>query len=162
MRRLFPHPLLSVCIAIVWVFLANEVTPGLIIMGAVLGFLIPLYMADFWPGRPRMRAPLTLLAYLLILLWDVVVSNLYVAKLILFRRGDSLRSTYVTVPLELETPEAIAVLTGTIALTPGTVCVDISSDGKVLLVHCLDYDDPQEVVTNIKDRYEQRLKRIFE
>lgn len=65
-------------------------------------------------------------------------------------------------PLELETPEAIAALTGTIALTPGTVCVDISADGKVLLIHCLDFDDPNEIITQIKERYECRLKRIFE
>ncbi len=49
---------------------------------------------------------------------------------------------YVTVPLDLTTPEAIAVLAGTITMTPGTVSADLSADGRALLVHCLDRTNP--------------------
>ncbi|MDP3547455.1 MAG: Na+/H+ antiporter subunit E, partial [Phreatobacter sp.] len=77
-------------------------------------------------------------------------------------RGDGLRSRYVTIPLDLTTPEAIAVLAGTITMTPGTVSADLSADGKALLVHCLDTDDPDATVAGIKMRYERRLKRMFE
>ena len=38
---------------------------------------------------------------------DIIVSNVQVAYLVLFRRGESLRSRFVSVPLELNTPEAI-------------------------------------------------------
>ncbi len=162
MSRLFPHPLLSICLTLVWLMLTNSLSAGHVVLGLLVGFLIPLYVANFWPGRPRIKAPLTIIAYLAILFWDVIISNLHVMKLILFRRGESLRSVYVTMPLELETPEAIATLTGTIALTPGTVCVDISADGRVLLIHCLDSDDPGEIITHIRTNYECRLKRIFE
>lgn len=162
MARLFPHPLLSVCLTIVWVLLANDLSAGHVVLGLILGFIIPLFVADFWPGRPRIKAPLTIAVYLLVLFWDVIVSNVNVARLILFRRRADLRSTYVSMPLELKTPEAIAALTGTIALTPGTVCVDLSADGKVLLIHILDADDPAAIIALIKQRYECRLKRIFE
>jgi len=97
-----------------------------------------------------------------VVLWDIVVSNIQVAKLVLFRRGDSLRSQFVVVPLELTSPEAIATLAGTITMTPGTVSVDMSADGRALLVHCLETDDPEGTVAAIKSRYEQRLMRIFQ
>ena len=45
-----------------------------------------------------------------------------------------------------QTPEAIAVLAGTITMTPGTVSADLSADGRALLVHCLDTGDPAATV----------------
>lgn len=160
--RLLPHPLLTVLVTLVFVFLMNEVTPGVVVLGLILGFAIPLLTAPFWPGRPRLKAPLTVAEFMLVVLWDIIVSNIEVAKLILFRRGDSLRTRYVTVPLDLEAPEAIALLAGTITMTPGTVSADLRADGKALLVHCLDTGDPAATVAAIKARYERRLKRIFE
>ena len=56
----------------------------------------------------------------------------------------------------------IAVLAGTITLTPGTVSADLCADGGALLVHCLETDDPEGTVARIKERYEDRLRRIFE
>ena len=47
-------------------------------------------------------------------------------------------------------------------MTPGTVSSDISACGRVLLVHCLDAPDPDTVRDQIKQRYERRLKEIFE
>jgi len=160
--RLLPHPLLTVLVTLVFVFLMNAVTPGVVVLGLILGLAIPLLTAPFWPGRPRLKAPFTIAEYALLALWDIVVSNVEVAKLILFRRGESLRTHYVCVPLDLETPEAIAMLAGTVTMTPGTVSADLSADGRALLVHCLDTGDPAATVAAIKARYERRLKRIFE
>lgn len=160
--RLLPHPLLTLLLILVFIFLMNEVTPGVVVLGIVLGVIIPLLTAPFWPGRPKLKAPLTIASYVLIVLWDIIVSNIEVAWIILFRPANRLRTRYVTVPLDLKTPEAIAVLSGTITMTPGTVSADLSADGKTLLVHCLDASDPDGAVATIKARYERRLKRIFE
>jgi len=46
--------------------------------------------------------------------------------------------------------------------TPGTVSADLSADGRALLVHCLEAPDPEGVVATIKERYERRLREIFE
>jgi multicomponent K+:H+ antiporter subunit E len=160
--RLFPHPLLSLAIWLVWILLVNEVSAGHAVLGAFLGWAIPRVTAVYWPDRPRIRRPGTVLAYLGIVFKDIVVSNVQVASWVLFRRGDSLRSTFVTVPLDLRTGEAITALAGTITLTPGTVSADLSADGRALLVHCLEAPDPDEVVRTIKERYERRLREIFE
>ncbi|WP_342027489.1 Na+/H+ antiporter subunit E [Methyloceanibacter methanicus] len=73
-----------------------------------------------------------------------------------------MHSHFVTVPLDLKTPEAITALAGTITMTPGTVSASLSADGRALLVHCLETDDPEKTVSDIKSRYESRLQRIFE
>lgn len=162
MRRLLPHPILSVVVALVWVALANSLSPGTLLLGAALGVAIPLYTRRYRPARVTIRRPGRILGYLAIVAWDILVSNVQVAGLILFRSGPALRSVFVSVPLDLTTPEAVAVLTGTITLTPGTVSADLSADGRAVLVHCLDAADPDAVVRQIKTRYERRLKDIFE
>ena len=162
MTRLVPHPHLSLLLAIVWVLLVNDFSPGTLLFGAALGIAVPLMTSVYWSRRPRINAPLIAVEYALIVLWDIVVANIQVAWLILFRRGDGLRSRFVTVPLDARTPEAIAVLAGTITMTPGTVSADLSADGRALLVHCLETDDPARTVAGIKHRYERRLMRIFE
>ena len=159
--KLIPHPLLTLLILVVWILL-NGVSWGAAALGLFLGIVVPKLTSAFWPDRPVVKSPLTIVEYALIVLWDIVVANFQVAYLILFRRGEDLHSQFVTVPLDLRSPEAISALAGTITMTPGTVSASLSADGRALLVHCLETDDPEKTVADIKARYEARLKRIFE
>lgn len=160
--RILPHPLLTLLLTGVWQMLVNTVTAGTLVLGLILGILIPILTSAYWPNRPKLRRPLKVIAYVMIVLWDICVANLVVARTILFRRNSELRSNWVTIPLDLSSPEAITVLAGTITMTPGTVSSDISACGRALLVHCLDAPDPDAVREEIKYRYERRLKEIFE
>lgn len=161
-RRIVPHPVLTFVLAVVWLLLVNTVSPGNVLLGLILGVIIPLVTSAFWPDRPRLRHPVKIAVYVIIVVWDVIRANIIVAGLILFRRNADLQSRFITVPIELRTPEAIAVLAGTITMTPGTVTADMSACGKALLIHCLHAPDPEGVVAEIKERYERRLKEIFE
>lgn len=161
LRYLLPHPLLTLTLTVVWILLVNELSAGAVVLGLLLGIVLPFLTRPFWPDRPVLRAPLTALRYLGIVLWDIAVANVQVARLVLFVPNDRLRSAYVVVPLEITSPEAITVLAGTITMTPGTVSVEISSCGRSLLVHGLDVPDPDALVADIKSRYERLLLEIF-
>jgi len=160
-RRLLPHPALSVLLVIVWMLLVNEFTFGALFLALVFGVVVPLVTSRFWPDRPKMRFGRDALAYLLIVIFDVIVANFEIAWIILTRRNRDLRSCWLVIPTELRSAEAITVLAGTISLTPGTVSSDISSDGRALLVHALDVADPAAEVARIKQRYETRLMKVF-
>ena len=161
MKNLLPHPGLSVMLLIVWLLMANSITVGGVVLGAVFALVLPKFTQPFWPDRPRMRFGRAFLGYLAIVLLDIVIANFQVAWLILFRRNRDLRARWLVVPIELTTPEAITMLAGTISLTPGTVSSDVSADGRFLLVHGLDVADEVAEVARIKARYETRLQRIF-
>lgn len=160
-RRIMPHPLFSLKLALVWLVLVNKITVGNIVLGVFLGIVVPFFTAPYWPGKPRIAAPFKAIEYILVVLWDIIVANFQVAMLILFKRKDDLKSQWVTVPLDLRSPEAITVLAGTITMTPGTISAMLSSCSTSILVHCLHTDDPDAVRDEIKHRYERRLKEIF-
>jgi multicomponent K+:H+ antiporter subunit E len=161
-KKLLPHPLLTLLLTAVWMMLLNSISLGGLILGLILGVTIPLLTAAYWPKRPRLRNPLMIAEYICIVLYDIVVANLIVAKAILFKRNDEMHSGFVAIPLDLRTPEAITVLAGTITMTPGTVSSDVSADGHSLLVHHLDEKDQDALRETIKNRYERRLMEIFE
>lgn len=161
-RKLLPHPMLTLLLTLVWMLLENTLSWGVLVFGLILGLIIPALTAAYWPNRPKLVRPFGIPAYMLIVIWDILVANVVVALTILFKSNDAMRPTWVTIPLELRTPEAITILAGTITLTPGTVSADLSSEGHDLLVHCLDAEDADAVRDQIKSRYERRLKEIFE
>ena len=161
-KRILPHPVLSLLLVVVWMLLVNKISLGSLVMAVILGLTIPISTAAYWPDRPRTPKLGRLVLYMLLVIWDIIVANVTVALIVLFRRNADMRSGWVVIPLELKTPEAISILAGTITLTPGTVSADLSDEGRSLLVHALDTADPEEEARAIKHRYERRLKEIFE
>ena len=162
LRKFFPHPYLTLLLIVSWMLLVNGTKLGSLVMAIILGTVIPLLTAPYWPNRPRVRNAPAMVGYVLLVLYDIVKSNFIVARIVLFMPKDSIQPAWVTVPLDLQTPEAITVLAGTITMTPGTLTADMSSCGRSLLIHCLHAPDPPAVRDEIKERYEARLKRIFE
>lgn len=158
---LFPHPFLTILLAVVWVLLQNNISAGMIAFGVILGIIIPRITAVWWPDRPVGFKYGRMIAYVILVMWDIIVANVEVAWIVLTRRNKDLRPAWIIIPLELRSAEAITVLAGTITLTPGTVSADISHTGRSLLVHALDAPDPDAVRDEIKKRYEARLKEIF-
>lgn len=161
-RRLFPHPFLSALLILIWMMLVNRFAWGSLVFAVFLGVVIPAITAPYWPDRARIHGVGKILRYILIVLYDIIIANIAVAKIVLFVPNRKLQPCWLSVPLRLTSPEAITVLAGTITLTPGTVSSDLSEDGRYLLVHCLHAPDPDSVLEDIKTRYEARLLEIFE
>ena len=160
-RRILPHPILSLTVALIWLLLVNRFAWGSLVFALVLGLGVPIVTAPYWPDRARLRSPQRILGYLGIVIHDIVKANIDVARIVLFMPKAELQPCWLVVPLELTAPEAVAVLMGTITLTPGTVSCDLAEDGSALLVHALHCPDPVATVDEIKTRYEARLKEIF-
>ena len=114
---LFPHPFLTVLLAIVWILLQGQFTAGMAVFGVILGIIIPRATANWWPDRPHGFKLGRMMAYMVLVIWDILVANVQVAWIILTRRNSKLRPAWIVIPLDLRTPEAITVLAGTITLT---------------------------------------------
>lgn len=156
---LLPAPLLSAVLFAAWLLL-NGISAGHVVLGAALAVAIPWFTERFRPDRFRLRAWRTLVALAVTVLWDIVVSNLQVAGLILGPER-RIRPRFVWLPLDVRDPHAVAALAGIITMTPGTLSADLTEDRRFLLVHALNAPDEAELIASIKARYEAPLRRIF-
>ncbi|OGB26656.1 MAG: Na+/H+ antiporter subunit E [Burkholderiales bacterium RIFCSPLOWO2_02_FULL_57_36] len=159
--RWLPHPFSSLALWIIWLMFNNTIAPAHVLLGAILGIAIPWITRALWPERPHLSHPLTALRLFFVVMYDIVIANLIVARLIL-GPVSALRPAFVELPLQLRSPYAISALASIITLTPGTVSVSLSEDRRTLLVHALDVDDRDALIAEIKQRYEMPLKEIFE
>ena len=160
-NRLLPQPLLSLTLLATWMLLSNSLSPNQAVLGSALAIAIPWFSARFWPQQTKMRRPLLMIRYIGRVLFDIVVANIAVARLILGPQS-KLKPTFIHYPLQLRDTFAITVLANTISLTPGTVSSDVAPDHSWLLIHGLDVGDKQALIEEIRARYEQPLKEIFE
>ena len=158
--RWLPHPWLSVLLALSWLLLQHTLAPFHLISAALIGLVVPRLLEGFLPTTPPVRF-FPAVRLLGVVLWDIVVSNITVARLVLGPMSRP-RPAWFKVPLELTHPTAIALLANIITTTPGTVSCTIDEPGRYILVHALDCSDPEQMAADIKARYERLLLAIFE
>lgn len=161
MKKWLPHPLLTPILALVWLLLNNTWALGHVALGLMLGWAIPRFTLPFWPDRVRVYRPFSLLRFAAVFLWDVLLANVAVARLVL-AGPKALNPLFVWVPLDLTNDLGLSLLANTICLTPGTVSACLSPDQRYLLVHALDCTDRNDLVRTIKARFEAPLMEIFE
>lgn len=162
-RREFwlPRPLFSLFLAVLWLLMVNSFSVAHMLLGLALGVFIPFITRAFWPEQAKVHYLLPLLRYFTILMIDIVRSNLTVARRILWP-PNQLTPGFITFPLELDDDFAITILASTISLTPGTVSAHYDAAAGTLLLHALHVTDEDEMIREIKERYEQPLKEIFQ
>jgi multicomponent K+:H+ antiporter subunit E len=162
-KRWLPFPPLSLGLFVVWLLLNQSLDAGTLLLAAIFAIVVPLLIQPLRPqATVRVRHPLTALKLSLVVIHDMVESALIVARLLLTRRNDQMRSCFVRVPLELRDPNALAVLAMIVCLTPGTAWGELSFDRSSLLIHLFDERDPDAFIALVKSRYERPLMEIFE
>lgn len=161
MTKLFPYPLLIFSLIVMWLLLTSF-SLGQLIVGTVVALLAAQGMAALNPAKPRIRRWSLLPKLIGIVLYDIIRSNIAVARLIL-REGNQRRvSGFLTIPLELRSPISLAILGVIITSTPGTAWLDYNVARGTLLLHVFDLVDEDGWRTLIRDRYERLLLEIFE
>jgi len=161
MGSLLPSPLVSTGLFIAWLLLSGSVSLAHVVLAAVLALAIPRVARRLMPDPVRIHSPGAALRLSGVVLYDIVASALVVARQILGPE-ERVRSGFVWVPLAIRDPHGVASLAAIITMTPGTLSVDLSPDGRHLLVHALHVDDAAALIDSIKARYERPLIAIFD
>ena len=153
------HPWLSVLLAMSWLLLQHTLAPVHLLSAVLIGLIVPRLLHPLLPPAPTIRM-LPALRLSLVVLADIVTSNITVAKLVLGPMSRP-QPAWIRVPLQLQHPTAISLLASIITTTPGTVSASIDEERRYILVHALDCDDPLQMAADIKQRYEAPLQAIF-
>lgn len=159
--RLLPHPVVSLTILALWMVLAQGLSLGDLLLGAALALFIPIATNGFWPDRPRLHRPVRAVRLFARILTDIIVANWQVALLVL-GPIDRLAPKFIEVPLAIDDDFVATLLGSIVSLTPGTVSIEIDRSRNLLLVHGLNVRNEDEMIANIKSRYEAPLREIFQ
>ena len=122
-----------------WLILFGQVTIEICLLGLAVVAAVALLSYRLVGYSPRQelrllrRVPL-FLAYLGVLIWEILKSNCAVIGMLL-RGKRAIDPVLVTVRVPLRTEFARFMLANSITLTPGTITVDADSDR--FTVHCL-------------------------
>lgn len=159
--KVIPMPIHSLMLVVVWLMLNSTLSLGHIILGVILGILIPLLCARLRMPQRVIKKPFKAFKYIFIVLADVLIANVQVALLVIGPQK-RINPGFIAVPIDLPDTLSVTVLASTVTMTPGTVSSEVSSDNKWLYVHVLNMpENEQEVIDLIKQRYESRVKEIF-
>jgi len=162
MKRWLPSPLLSCALWAMWLLLNDSLAPAHLLLGALVGWIVPLLVRPLKPPGPALHRAPVLALLILHVGADVVVAALQVAAGVLRARWRPPRGAFVAVPLDLRDGHGLAALAVITAVTPGTVWCELAADHGAVLIHVFDVADEAAFVREFKGRYELPLKEIFE
>jgi multicomponent K+:H+ antiporter subunit E len=162
MNRILPYPGLSLALEAMWLLLQNSLAPAALLGAVMIGLVAPFSLARL--QAPPLKLKSFAAAFRLggIVVYDIVRSNIAVARIILGGARKTRRSGFVDIPLDLSNPYGLALLAIIITSTPGTLWAQHDPARRQLMLHVLDIVDESDWIKLVKQRYEPRLMEMFE
>ncbi len=155
----FDHPVLSVLLGASWLALSHSVELVHLLSALLIGLILPRMLHPFLKPGDRIHW-MAALRLTVVVLKDIVLSNITVAKLVLGPMSTP-KPAWLPVPLATDHPRVNALFATIITTTPGTVSCVIDEQRHEILVHALNCDDAQAMIDDMKNRYEAPLMQIF-
>nr|WP_314875533.1 Na+/H+ antiporter subunit E [uncultured Pseudomonas sp.] len=162
MNRLLPAPLLSVALFALWLLLNLSISPGNLLLGALLAILAPILLAPLRPQHAHVKRPWVVAKLVVRVGLDVITSNVQVARSVLSAKRRPPQSAFVHIPLALRDVHGLAALSMITTVVPGTVWSELALDRSMLLLHVFDLRDEAQFIEHFKHTYERPLMEIFE
>lgn len=159
---MFVEILLCSVLAAIWVGLVGDVSLAAFVKGLILGFIIIQLFGrrTLKVLKLNIRHFLPLVQLIFIFMYELLVANLTVLRHV-FSPKLNIKPGIIKVPIEVEGPFWITTLANMITLTPGTLTVDISPDNKFFYVHCLNIDNEDTIVSDIKGTFEKKILEVY-
>jgi multicomponent Na+:H+ antiporter subunit E len=151
--------LLNVFLAFVWMFLTVSFDGASFLIGYLIGLLIIFILRRFFHSRFYLIPLFVIVKLVFIFLKELLLSNIAVVKVVLNRSLD-IRPGIFALPTELEKDWEVTILSLLITLTPGTLVLDVSEDGRTLYIHALDVPDVKEAIKAIKESFEKTIMEV--
>ena len=155
----FDHPVLSLLLGVSWLALSHSLALVHVLSAVLIGLIIPRLVGGFLKPGDRLHWP-SVIALAGVVLWDIVVSNITVARLVLGSM-DKPVPLWIPVPLATRNERVNALFASIITTTPGTVSCVVDEVARCIWVHALNADDGPAMVADMKTRYEAPLMAVF-
>ncbi|AZN71579.1 Na+/H+ antiporter subunit E [Georhizobium profundi] len=161
MSRIFPYPVMTLGLFVMWIALAGA-TPGHTVLAFIVSTGSALTLKALGEKSTRVKRVDAIVTLASVVFVDILRSNYDVARLILFGKRLDRKSGFMTVPIRLKNPSSLAVLSIVLTSTPGTAWLDYNAAQGTLIIHVFDLKDESHWLDLISNRYERLLLEIFE
>jgi len=156
------HLLLNLLLTFVWVALTGELTYGNFIFGFIIGFFI-LWLKDrnLHSSKRKYftRVPKTI-GFILSFILESIRANLQVAYDVITPRYNA-KPGIVGYKMNAETNFEITMLANAIALTPGTLVLEVDERNKIIYIHVMYLTDREKFIQRLENGLEKKLLEIL-
>ncbi|UQZ32764.1 Na+/H+ antiporter subunit E [Paenibacillus sp. PK3_47] len=153
--------LFNLLIAFLWMAVNNNSSGSSFLIGYLLGIAILLLFRKSKPQTQPfyLRRVWSVIKLLLIFIRELTVSNFVVIGHIV-RPKLAIRPGIFAYETALTSAWEVTLLSCLICLTPGTLTLDVSKDGKTLYIHAIDIKDAEVMVSQIRGSFERVIMEV--
>ena len=150
----------NILLALTWAMLSGHFNLANVVVGFIVGYGVLLLAQRVIGMSPYFRRLRRVISFIGFFLWELLLANLRVAYDVVTPPLYA-RPGVIAIPLEAHTAVEVTLLANLLTLTPGTLSLDVSDDGRVLYIHAMFIDDPESFRRRIKDGLERRLLEVL-
>ncbi len=153
--------IVNILLAVIWAAVTGTISLGNLLIGFLLGYIVMLVAAPAIDAENYTRRLRLGIFFIFYFIKELIVSSLRVAADVVKPRF-KMKSGIVGIPLTASSDLEKTLLANCISLTPGTLSVDLSDDGKTLFIHAMyiDNEDVDAVREQIKNGMERKILEI--
>lgn len=147
---------------LLWIIFNAKVTLEILFLGLIVSAGVYCFLCRFFSFHPRLEWMILknipkIICYVAVLLWEILLANIQVSKLILFQKR-KLEPAIVSFTPALRSDFARVVLANSITLTPGTITVSLKNGH--YWVHCLDKSLAEGLEHSVFVRLLKKMEKV--
>lgn len=158
---MFLQILLNLLIAVIWMFLNSSWSASGFLVGFVIGLVLIGLFRRIWPNDFYVKKVWAILKLLMLFNKELVISSITVIRQIV-RPRLNIRPGILAYSTELRSNWELTLLSCLITLTPGTLTLEVSSEGNTntLYIHAMDVADAELLVNQIRGSFERAIMEV--
>lgn len=148
--------LANLLLAIAWYAAVGRGGVSELMFGFAVGYLVLWWLKPLLGPTVYFNKLPRVFMFLVFFIKELVLSTLRVAYDVVTPAANR-HPGVIGIPLDAKTDFEIVTLASLVTLTPGSLGLDISDDKRMLYIHSMFAEDPDEVRRHIKEGYEARV-----
>lgn len=152
--------LMNILLSFIWVALTGELYFLNFMVGFVMGFFILWLMNRNESDKRYFNRVPKIIGFIFFFLWEMIRANIQVAYDVITPKF-FMQPGIIKYRMNAKTDFEINMLSTMVALTPGTIVIDVSKDKKVIYIHVMYLKDKEKFIRQLKNVSERRLLEIL-
>ncbi len=153
--------ILNIFLALAWSAVTGQVTMTNLLAGFAIGYAV-LWIANRRTRRSAYFSKVgNVVGFAVYFLWELVVATLRVGVDIVTPKH-RMKPAILAIPVDGHSPVETTLLANVITLTPGSLSLDVSPDGRTLFVHVMYADDIEATRRQIEQGFGKRVREVLQ